>query len=226
MEIHRPKPWHGARELLKEIGIIVIAVAIALAGEQAVEWLHRQVEVAEAREALRSEIRGISSNALFNIEEERCRSGYLDRVAAWANGGPRPQVKFVGGAIGAGSTSTWDIVKAGAVAHMPLGERLAYAQVYYRVDGEQWLIENERAVLLRLSGRALNDALTPAVAQLIREDITQARAMGLIHSRESAAMLRDAKAVGVNPPALSAWAREDLTRICADGGIAPASSTP
>lgn len=220
MDIHRPKPWHGARELAKEVGVIVIGVAIAIAGEQTVEWLHRRAEVAEAREALRSEIGRNASTALFNVEEERCRSGLLDRVAAWANGGPRPQPKSAAG-LGAGSTSAWDVVKAGAVAHMPLDERLAYSQFYFRVEANRWLIENERTVLFRLSSRVLNDTLTPTVAQLVREDITQARTMALIHSRESAGMLHEAKVAGVNPSALSAAAREALAGICADGGLAP-----
>ena len=34
MEIHKPKPWHGFREFLKEYLIIVVGVLTALAGEQ------------------------------------------------------------------------------------------------------------------------------------------------------------------------------------------------
>ncbi|HEX5261996.1 MAG TPA: hypothetical protein VFW13_00605 [Phenylobacterium sp.] len=225
MELHRPKLFHGWRELSKEVGVIVIGVAIALAGEETVRWLHEAGEVAEARKALRFEIAGNASSALFNVEEERCRSGYLDRVAAWANGGPRPLIKSTAG-LGAGSTSTWDVVKAGAVAHMPLDERLAYSQFYSDVEATRWLIENERVVLFRVTGRALNDALTPAAAQLVREDITQARGMGRIHSGVSTVILQEAKAAGVDPQPLSAAARETLAGICADGGIAPAPSTP
>ena len=40
MDIHKPKPWHGWREFLKEYVIIVVGVLTALAAEQAVEWLH------------------------------------------------------------------------------------------------------------------------------------------------------------------------------------------
>jgi len=49
MEIHKPIPIHSWRELLTEIGVIVIGVAIALAGEQTVEWLHNRSRAAEAR---------------------------------------------------------------------------------------------------------------------------------------------------------------------------------
>ena len=52
MDIHKPKPWHGVREFLKEYAIIVGALT-ALAAEQGVEWLHwlrHQAQV--AREAI------------------------------------------------------------------------------------------------------------------------------------------------------------------------------
>ena len=49
MEIHKPRPIRHWRELLTEIGVIVLSVSIALAGEQAVEWLHWHNEVATAR---------------------------------------------------------------------------------------------------------------------------------------------------------------------------------
>ncbi len=45
MDIHKPKAVHGWRELLKEIGIIVIGVVIALGAEQAVEALHWMYQV-------------------------------------------------------------------------------------------------------------------------------------------------------------------------------------
>jgi hypothetical protein len=40
VEFHKPKPVHNWRELLTEIGVVVIGVCIALAAEQAVEWWH------------------------------------------------------------------------------------------------------------------------------------------------------------------------------------------
>ena len=56
MDIHKPKPWHGARELLKEIGTIVIGVLIALGAEQAVEALHTRHIIHEAEAAMRTEL--------------------------------------------------------------------------------------------------------------------------------------------------------------------------
>jgi hypothetical protein len=64
MEIHKPKPVHSWRELLTEIGVIVIGVAIALTAEQAVEWLHWQSEVTAARQAIHDEM-GVNNASLF-----------------------------------------------------------------------------------------------------------------------------------------------------------------
>lgn len=55
MEIHKPKPWHGLREFLKEYGIIVLGVLTAIALEQTVETFHRRAESAELRESLERE---------------------------------------------------------------------------------------------------------------------------------------------------------------------------
>ena len=62
MDIHKPKPIHNWREFLKEFGTIVLGVSVALAGEQAVEWLHWQSEVKTARMALRVEMTTILDN--------------------------------------------------------------------------------------------------------------------------------------------------------------------
>jgi hypothetical protein len=56
MDIHKPKPWHGGRELLKEIGTIVIGVLIAIAFEQVVEWLNWRHKLADADAAVRFEL--------------------------------------------------------------------------------------------------------------------------------------------------------------------------
>jgi hypothetical protein len=50
MHVHLPKALHGWRELLKEVGIIVLGVLIALSAEQAVESLHWHQRAATARE--------------------------------------------------------------------------------------------------------------------------------------------------------------------------------
>ena len=80
MDIHKPKPWHGWRELLKEIGTIVIGVLIALAGEQTVEALTWRHKVAEAETALRHEL---SIDLSYAAEQQAlgvCANRYIDML--------------------------------------------------------------------------------------------------------------------------------------------------
>ena len=66
MHFHLPKPLHGWRELIGEVGIIVVGVLIALSAEQLVEgWnTHRRVE--EDRDRVRAEL-----GHAFEVAEER-----------------------------------------------------------------------------------------------------------------------------------------------------------
>ena len=57
MDIHKPKPWHGVREFLKEYAIIVVGVLTALAAEQLVVAAHERRIADEARESVRAEVR-------------------------------------------------------------------------------------------------------------------------------------------------------------------------
>src|SRR5947199_8581478 len=128
MDIHKPKPWHGLREFLKEFATIVLGVLVALGAEQTVEALHRDNEVREARQALREELGGDMWLVAMGMEEDKCLLAQLPAYAAWARGGPKPPAFRT--LLPEFGMSTWDTVKAGAVPHMPLQERLAMAAAY------------------------------------------------------------------------------------------------
>jgi hypothetical protein len=78
MEIHKPKPWRGRAEFLKEVGTIVLGVLIALGGEQAVEALHWSHKVAAAEAAMKKEL---AVNLSFAAEQQAlkpCANRYID----------------------------------------------------------------------------------------------------------------------------------------------------
>jgi len=56
MHFHLPKPLHGWREFIGEVGIIVIGVLIALGAEQLVEQVHQRQEAAQADKIIRGEL--------------------------------------------------------------------------------------------------------------------------------------------------------------------------
>lgn len=56
MDIHKPKRLHNLREFASEVVVIVVGVAIALGGEQAVGAVHWRNQVAEYECAVGREI--------------------------------------------------------------------------------------------------------------------------------------------------------------------------
>jgi hypothetical protein len=81
MDVHKPKPVHSFREFLSEIAVVVVGIAIALAGEQFIEHLHNSRKASEAREGIRDEI-AINLAVLGTRREiQRCVDQRIDEVA-------------------------------------------------------------------------------------------------------------------------------------------------
>lgn len=154
MHFHLPKPLHGWREFAGEIGIIVIGVLIALTAEQVVERVHEHHEVDQMRRALRGEL--ADSRARW----EDMRAGHdcaLKRLAAveqWLRTAP-PAQRLIDGyqpMLWGLHSSTWDTVKTSpATEHIPLAERLLYANFYAAIDNWRDYLKNERDNAVQLS---------------------------------------------------------------------------
>jgi hypothetical protein len=56
MHVHLPKPLHGWREFVGEVGIIVLGVLLALGAEQSVEKWHWRQRVHEAEVSISKEL--------------------------------------------------------------------------------------------------------------------------------------------------------------------------
>lgn len=84
MEVHRPKhPFHGFRDFLKEVGIIVLGVLIALAAEQAVEKVHERTIASEARETIRAEARlDLGFMRDDRVADQKCLDRRLQEIGA------------------------------------------------------------------------------------------------------------------------------------------------
>jgi hypothetical protein len=141
MHVHLPKPLHGWRALLGEIGVIVIGVLIALAAEQAVEWLHWRQEASETRQALHRELARAVGAYQFREAHQDCADRRLDELTRWLDASQpgdrlalaRPIVGPLGFNLGAGA---WEAAKSGQAAwRMPLEERMHYTLLYASLTG-------------------------------------------------------------------------------------------
>jgi hypothetical protein len=94
MDIHKPKPWRGVREFLKEYVIIVIGVLTALAGEQFVERLEWAHKVRAAEDAMRAELLIDDGPQIYQRGAlHDCRVARLDDIrAAVEAAAPRAEV--------------------------------------------------------------------------------------------------------------------------------------
>lgn len=136
MDIHKPKPWRGWREFLKEYAIIVVGVLTALAGEQAVETMNWRHEVAETEKALQAELGHNARSQLWRLEQSGCVRARLADLQAWrdsiAAGRPLKPIAPIGQPVWYGySQDSWSVAQTGQVAaHIPLERRIKYAELY------------------------------------------------------------------------------------------------
>ena len=80
MHIHLPKPFHGWRELLGEVGVIVVGILIAIGLEQVVEELHWSTEVRHARTALADDMAESNRAFAYRVATERCIAARVDTL--------------------------------------------------------------------------------------------------------------------------------------------------
>ena len=188
MEIHRPKPLHGWRAFLGEVGIIVLGVLIALAAEQgaqAIEWRHK---VHAAEEAMRLELAEDDGPQFYARAAMRgCVQGALDAIRAGVEGGADRAALI--GLIQRYKTPfwTWDMlaydaaVASGVPVHVPSKEMQRWTLAYSTVPAinaanAKEYTDGAELVALSHAGGALRpeerDRVLRAVELLRRDALT------------------------------------------------------
>jgi hypothetical protein len=136
MDIHKPKPWHGMREFLKEYVIIVVGVLTALAAEAVVQNLHERRLSAEAREAVRAELNTNITVVGRRMQTEDCVSRRLDEIVSLLDQAERGETLRPRGLVGGPSrqliaTQRWQAATAGGrTSLLTSDEQADLARVY------------------------------------------------------------------------------------------------
>jgi hypothetical protein len=220
MDIHKPKPWHGLREFLKEIGTIVVGVLIALGGEQAVEALHGMHKVEAGEAELRVAFVREVNNAALREAQDACvtqRLAALSTILRQAEDtGRLPPVAAVGHpSFQPWTVGAWSALLADqTVSHLPRQKAIDYTSIIQQTaylsalsdrEEDQWTVLDSMAG----PGRRLSDV----EAQDLRTTLAMASASSS-HMSVTSARLRDAiKATGL----LGASAFSEATRAATDG---------
>ncbi|WP_372784338.1 hypothetical protein [Phenylobacterium sp.] len=216
MDIHKPKPWRGLREFLKEIGTIVIGVLIALGGEQAVEAMHWRHQAQAGEAALQEAFVREVDNAALREAQDACVTERLAALSAILQRGTESGRLPPIGAIGHPSFTPWTVGAWGAlvadqtVSHLPRSKAIAYTAIVQQTAYLSGLSDREEDQWALLDsmvgpGRRLSDV----EAEQLRITLAAASDSNLLMHRTSA-RLRDAvKETGlVEAPRFAAAAKQ------------------
>jgi len=135
MHLRLPKPLHGWRALVGEIGIIVVGVLIALSAEQFVEFLHDRAQVRHGEEDLTDNFRRFVTYTAELDAYAPCiaaRSAELRQLIDRSSGahrlptvGPIPQVEARPWQV-----DTYDaMVASQAITHVAHGQAILYSRI-------------------------------------------------------------------------------------------------
>jgi len=204
MDIHKPKPWHGLREFLKEYAIIVVGVLTALGAEQAVEALHWGHQAQTGEVALKAAFVHEAGNAAERLALDGCirqRLAVLSGVVQRATeDGRLPPLGAVGNPpYSPWTVGAWDaLVASQTVLHLPRDKMIAYIKVVTTTKYLSGLSDEEKAqwtILATMSGpgRRLSDA----EAEQLRIALAQAAASNSSMHRVSANLADALSATGL-----------------------------
>jgi hypothetical protein len=155
VNFHLPKPLHGWRAFIGEVGIIVLGVLIALGFGQIVQEWQWHNDVRTTRQALANELANAANQAA-----ERNGRWTGDPLVLGSGVRPAPHWdnlairRVYGSPLRGWSQDVWDAAKSGGVLdHMSHAEVASYSDVYGEVtairdfQGEELMLESNLSFL-------------------------------------------------------------------------------
>jgi len=151
VHVHKPKPWHGLKELLREYVIIVLGVLTALAAEQAVEALHHRAQVREMTDKMRAEVEENRHVVDFDVESVRAALASTEAVlAALTKGGAAtPELQRTN--LFTPADAAWIAIRDSAL--LPIMPKLMVDNAW-KVDATQIYLRSKMDDLIRTSDQA------------------------------------------------------------------------
>jgi len=159
MHFHLPKPLHGWRAFVGEVGIIVVGVLIALGAEQLVEDWQWQQKVAHTTEEIDGELHRNAASAYAWLTVAPCVEGQLKAIdvalaAARHSGRVQPTAAMTP-PLERFSEDAWLNARALQVTdHIPREKLTQYSQMFYlprRLAESEVELHKEAAELRSLS---------------------------------------------------------------------------
>lgn len=181
MHVHLPKPLHGWRVFVGEVGIIVIGVLIALGAEQLVEAGHRKQQAAEADDGIRNELGFNLGRLQSRTSIHACVARRINEIQALLDGAAdKPEIatpSWIGRPqYWAFASSQWQAEsQAGRAALVDPHRLSAYAVMYARMQDLNEEMGLEQADWAKLRTLEHVRHLDPAAAFELNTTLQDAR---------------------------------------------------
>jgi hypothetical protein len=202
MHFHLPKPLHGWRAFVGEVGIIVLGVLIALGAEQLVESLHWRREVATERASLMQEADDSFGTVAARAAQQPCVDKRLGEILTVLERHHRGEPLGIIGKVGAplhetATRGTWQIALSGqALSHMSNKEKLQFSDIFVGFDRWDAAAKLEGDAWLRLAPLNHADLLSEEDWSGIRSAYADAVAINSVAGPAASFMLKKAKDQG------------------------------
>src|SRR4051812_38452444 len=182
MHFHLPKPLHGWRAFVGEVGIIVIGVLIALGAEQVVETFHWRGQVADAERAMSFELGDSVGQSIERQRLNPCIERRLDDIGRILDSSEKSGRLPPVGEIGAAPYRTWvqgswDSTRQSQIAsHFSRSKLANLGVVYGFINQISEMVVPEQQVWARLAAvSGPGRPVSPAEVASLRSEIGQAR---------------------------------------------------
>ena len=151
MHVHKPKPWHGLRELLREYVVIVLGVLTALAAEQTVEALRHRAQVREMTEKMRVESEENRHVVDYDVESVRAALASTDAVLAALAKGEAVAPKLRRTNLFTPADAAWIAIRDSAL--LPIMPKLLVDNAW-KVDATQTYMRSKMDDVIRAADQA------------------------------------------------------------------------
>jgi hypothetical protein len=213
MRLHLPKPLHGWRAFMGEVGVVVLGVLIALFAQQLVQGFNDRTAAEEARKNIRAEL-GVNIGRMQSADSRAaCLSRRLDEIAQFLEqarkGRSLADVKWIG------RPPVWDMedarwqaaTSAGRSSLFNADEQAAIGDVYSLMADYQEEIRIEARAWATLRGLVGLQRLSDARDASLSDALQQARYSQWVLAIDSQQAQDAAKRLGIRatlvPPSLS-----------------------
>ena len=200
-------PLHGGRGFLREVGVVVLGILIALGLQQAVSWAHDRTVAREAHASLRDEIAHNLEAIVRREATEPCIRTRLQEVSAYLDAVQQSKAPPPPSWIGAPfsflteHTELQALQNAGHFVLLGRAERTNAAILYLdfadfnEAGTREWYAWSQLRSLAGVRGR-----LSDAEVSRLRSAIQEARAADWFIRIDSAQIVDYAKRMGMSMP--------------------------